>query len=1012
MMAVNPSPIMPLFAGDSAADAAALVETLRRRLRVLAQGRTEDPNRNPIQLLALDISRRLERGEIGHGALEAVIQHLTLEGYLARADRFGRMLGETSPEANAAGLKRLFAQAARGADGALLPFEAWQDRLERELYGIVITAHPTFSLSTPLMRGLAALATGRDGDGRPLDPDARQALIDQARRAEHAPDADLSLEREHALSLEALETLRDALCRAYALALDVAREHYPDSWTALTPRLITLATWVGYDLDGRSDIGWNDTFGKRLKVQRGQLARVLREVQALRGLAGPESGQPAELRDTLELMESRLALALNQIADEIDAFADAGTETPAALERLKTVARRMHEGMALRLTEAGALTALIDRAVERASDPDIALRLCVLRAVLANLGLGLAHSHMRINATQVHNGIRKAVGLVTHPNDPRYRQSYLDALTGLLDAVRPVSLNFGSILGERTSLKRLLMVVAQMLKYSDRTAPVRFLIAECESAFTPLTVLYFARMFGIDDRLDICPLFETEKALEAGSRVVEQLLETPHYRAYVQKRGRLCVQTGYSDAGRYLGQTPAAASIERLRLRLVRVMAQSGLEGVSLVIFDTHGESIGRGAHPAGLAERLSYIDTPASRHFMAGQGVAFKQEISFQGGDGYLFFLNPAAAFATVTRILEHALAPPDRARGAEDPFYDEAAYIREIFTIISEFQIGLMEDGNYGVLLSAFGHHLLFPSGSRAFKRQHEDPGEIDHAHASQIRAIPHNAILQQLGLQANVLGGAGAALAKEPEKFRRLYAASPRLRQLLGIVEYGAALSCPDAMQGYIDLFHPGPWIARAAASDDPDRMEDLLRLAGTLEEIGLHERQHRVFRHLAKDLVLLRRELAALADSLEDDEGEGQGQGEDGVRAAGCAALVGADTREALALLHAVRLALMSELFLLAMRVPEFSSRHGATPRQLVLRLLHLDVPAVASLLEEIFPLAEDAVAVADFGEPATYQPDDSFSYQVENRSLFRPMRQLYRLIQRLSTATAHRTGFFG
>lgn len=1000
--------ISPIAVGGDGT-AATLVGTLRRRLAELRAGCAEDPWRNPIQLLALDLSRRLERGEIDVAALEAAIQHLTLDGYLRRAERFGRGLGETDPEINAARLRRLFERTAHDGQGALLPFEAWQAKLEAELFGIVLTAHPTFSLSAPLMRGLAALAVGRDGDGRPLTEDGRAALIAAARQAEHAPEPTLTLAWEHALSLEVLAALREALAGAYAIALDVAQAHYPDRWTELTPRLVTLATWVGYDLDGRSDIGWNDIFAKRLRVQRGQLERTLAEVRGLRAAVGAGSGEPPELGETLELMESRLALALSQVADEIETFAAAGRETPEALDRLKAIARRMHEGMALRLTEAGALTALIDRALDRAGAPDIARQLCVLRAVLANLGLGLAHSHVRINATQVHNGIRKAVGLVTHPNDPRYRQSYLDALTRLLDEVRPVSLNFGSVLGERTSLKRLLMVVAQMLKYSDRTAPVRFLIAECESAFTPLTVLYFARLFGIDDRLDICPLFETEKALEAGSRVIEQLLENPHYRAYVQRRGRLCVQTGYSDAGRYLGQTPAAASIERLRLRLIRVLARSGLSGVALVIFDTHGESIGRGAHPAGLEERLSYIDTPASRRFLEQQGVAFKQEVSFQGGDGFLFFLNPAAAFATVTRILEHALTPPDRVRGEQDPFYDEAAYIREIFTTISEFQIGLMEDGNYGVLLSAFGPNLLFPSGSRALKRQHEDPADIDHAHAGQIRAIPHNAILQQLGLQANVLAGAGAAIAKDPEKYRRLYPASPRLRQLMGIVEYAAALAVPDAMRAYIDLFDPAPWIARAAVTEEAGRAEDYLRLAGTLEPLGIHERQHRVFRRLDKDLVLLRRELAVLADALTDtvaDAADGEGA------AVGCAALVDEETREALALLHAIRLALIGELFLLAMRVPEFSSRHGATPRQLELRLLHLDVPGVVALLEEIFPLTETPVALEEFGEPATYRPDDSLSYQAENLSLFRPMRQLYRLIQRTATATAHRTGYFG
>ena len=40
----------------------------------------------------------------------------------------------------------------------------------------------------------------------------------------------------------------------------------------------------------------------------------------------------------------------------------------------------------------------------------LTLPLGVLRAELANLGLGMAHTHVRINAKQVHNAIRRAVG--------------------------------------------------------------------------------------------------------------------------------------------------------------------------------------------------------------------------------------------------------------------------------------------------------------------------------------------------------------------------------------------------------------------------------------------------------------------------------------------------------------------------------------------------------------------------------------------------------------------------
>ena len=1006
------SPCVPVdaacFPPEPCIDVAALIAELTAELQRLGTATRDDPLGSPVLLLGLGLARRLAEGRIGPSALEQLVQRLTADGFVDRAARLGKIIGEVDPAANTARLTAVFEALARPhSEAPLRPFEEFRQQVEREVFGVVITAHPTFSLSTGLMRDLGSLATGYTPEGEPLSAEQRAALIARASRTEHRPDGDLSLAREHALSVEAIVNIEGALRRVYGILFDVARRLYPERWCELRPRLLTVATWVGYDLDGRSDIRWTDMLHKRFKIQAVQLAGMLAVVRKLREQVGTKGPLARALRDTLELMESRIALSDAQINDEIQVFASMVSDG-AWRNRLRQVSRRMFENQGMRLTEAGTLIAMVDRALERLAEgtggdaelvTEVARGLAVLRTELAVNGLGLAHTHVRINATQVHNAIRKAVGVSADPNDPRHRQSYLNRISELLDACQPVGINFGSLLVERTSVKQLFMVVAQMLKYSDQTAPIRFLIAECESAFTVLTALYFAKLFGVDRQVDISPLFETEKALKGGSRVIDQLLENPHYRAYIQARGRLCVQTGYSDAGRYLGQTAAVASIERLRLRLIRVMTRHQLKNVELVIFDTHGESIGRGAHPAGIAERLAYINPPYTRAVMAEAGLAFKQEVSFQGGDGFLHFINPVGAFAVVTRILEHALTPPQH---PNDPYYDENTYIREFFTTVKEFQVDLMRDPNYGVLLGAFGANLLFTSGSRDSRRQHEDASEVDHAQASQIRAIPHNAALMQLGLLANSVGGIGAAIAKDPERFRSLYRRSERFRLILGIAEYGAAVSDARIMQGYIALHDPGFWIARAGARSDPEatarRLEPVLRLAGYLEPAALHERQTRVLRKLQRDLTVLRDAFATLRA--------------EGGLPLGCDALVTERCHTALNLLHAIRLALIQELFLLTMRVPDFSSRHNVTLKMLVARLLHLDVLPALVALEDIFPRTEPPANDEDFGEPADYRSDDSQSYQFENERIFQPMHGLHTLIRRISTAVAHRVGFFG
>ena len=78
--------------------------------------------------------------------------------------------------------------------------------------------------------------------------------------------------------------------------------------------------------------------------------------------------------------------------------------------------------------------------------------------------------------------------------------------------------------------------------------------------------------------------------------------------------GKLALQFGYSDSGRYVGQLAASYLIERLRLKIAAMLERHDVRGVEVILFDTHGESIGRGAHPGSLADRLKYLSPTASR--------------------------------------------------------------------------------------------------------------------------------------------------------------------------------------------------------------------------------------------------------------------------------------------------------------------------------------------------------------------------------------------------------------
>jgi phosphoenolpyruvate carboxylase len=961
------------------------VEELTAELEAVRQRVEPDPFANPVRLLGVAILRRLRRGELDAAGLDGLIQRLTLRAFTTRAAHLRAYLGEVDVARNEAVLAGLIRRQALAADGSTIPFADFRERLRRIVYGFVITAHPTFGLAVDLQRELMRLALEGDSEG------ARHAKA-TAERLPHRPEPRLDLDQEHRQAGAAIEHLLDAQARLFGIALDVAAELYPADWRRLVPRLVNIASWVGYDTDGRSDIPWTTTFEKRLASQIAQLGRYRRTVAELSQLAAGDE----RLLPLLELLDARLSLAIKTCEDELAVFAGRGAPDAHWMERLAATSRAMAGGRARRLADSRQLAELIDRALAQAGDDGLARRLCVLRAEIRTHGMALARTHVRINAVQLHNAIRKTIGMEHPPDDPAHRLTYLGEVARLIDRVEPAAVNFGSVAGEKATARRVFMTMAQMLKYLDASEPIRFLIAECETPLTLLTALYFARLFGVAERIDISPLLETRKAIERGVAVLEGALAVPAYRDYLRRRGRICLQTGFSDAGRYMGQIAASVAIERIRLQLAGLLEAHGLSDLELVIFDTHGESIGRGAHPQSLADRFRYYDTPESRRRFAAAGIRLREETSWQGGDAYLLFMSEASSFAVLTRVLEHALGPADE---GDDPFYADEAYVDEFQSAVRQFNHRVIEDPCYAAFLGAWGGNLLYPTGSRSLKRQHDAAGpRTTIEHPSQIRAIPHNAILQQLGTLANTIGGLGQAVDKDPDRFHRLYRESPRFRRLMRMVEHAFKYTDLAVVRAYLDLFDPWAWLALAQASKDAQEQEEWAAVAGYLERIDLHDRLVRIFRVFQRDYM-------DLARALREHRRMTRDAGERPIA-------VDPATRDNMHLLHALRLALIQRLMGRAVHIPDFSDRHSVNHASLVQRLMHLDVEPALALLAEIFPITEGETPELDYGEPATYRSADTQSYGQEHRLLFRPIRDEYDLIRRIGSAIMHHVGSVG
>ncbi len=913
------------------------------------EGAEADPFGNPVLSVALAVSRRIDQGTLPFDDIEALVRHLRDAAFADRAVRIAAYVGGVDITANRAAMSSLAERLVRPdpADSAV-PLATFRNAVERARFAAVFTAHPTFSLPVNINHVLAEAASGRPTEET---------------FASHR-SMGMKLEEEFEQATFAIVQGRNALDLLNEAILIAARTNWPGRWTEIVPSPIILTSWVGYDTDGRTDIGWWDTLRLRLRMKRMQLLRVQAQVEAV-----PE-GAPiaARVATALEALDAQLATApSSQDPDAVAAFAqaligqrDAAMITPEPLD------------------------ALFRTAIAAAPLP-AKLALSVARAGLRSHGLSLAHTHVRLNAAQLHNVVRQRVGLADPPEDQSRRRVLLHGINAALDSVVPIPVDFGALIAEGASAARLMMTVAQLVKHIDAATPVRFLIAETESGYTLLAALWLAKLFGIEKHIEISPLFETAEALELGIHVLEEALRSPHYRAYLQQTGRMALQFGYSDSGRYVGPLAATYLIERLRLKLGEALARHKLTGVEVIFFDTHGESVGRGAHPGSLAERLAYLSPPAARQALSKAGIAVREESAFQGGDGYLLFGTPELATATVARIAEHAF-PPELRFGQPpppvDPIYEETDFSADFFATCRAGMQELVDDAGYAALLGAFGPALLDKSGSRPAARQTDGmAGPAMIRHPRELRAIPNNAILHQLGWLANTLQGLGAAANRHSELFGELRERSGRFRNAMALVHHAMAHSDLDVLRAVVATLDPGMWLDRAAHARRPGRRTALVAVARALERLDLWAQAQAMFRRIQADHVALRA-LWPDAPMMSDRE----------------------------MLLHSMRLALIHRIWLISTEVPDFSPRHGITRSNLDGRILRLDVPSSVAFLTEVFPAAPDASADRDFAEPRA--PRAEAAYSREHAEIFSPMARLFGLVREISTAVTHEVGAFG
>jgi phosphoenolpyruvate carboxylase len=916
---------------------------LDARLGELHLRTAETPLFNPVFQLSLDLSRMLEAGALDLAGFDGLVSALECEGLQSRAAHLRGLIGPLG--GNLWALLRETPE----------DFDAFCARWERPQIHAVFTAHPTFLLTDAQSTALAAAAS------------SREAIDETVCAATGARDG-VALDDEHRAAMAAIARAQAARDVIVARLFAEARRRWPERWQTFKPMPFRFASWVGYDMDGRTDIGWHTSIAFRLAEKAERLAGYAAS------LAATDQAHPSirTLTAASAFAAARASDFQRDLADGAALAAAANALTAGTPENLLTLAP------------------LIEALETEAHDADEArsAALLTLAAAMRADGLGMGWIHFRVNAKQLHNAIRRRLPEGEESVDLASK-SALTVLRGMVEEARPLRTNFAALATESSTAIRQFIAMAQILRHIDADAPIRMLVAECEQPSTMLAALYFARLFGVADKVDISPLFETETALEHGGRFLDALLAEPAYRDYARERGRVAIQTGFSDAGRFVGQIPASLAIERMQGRLAEAMAANGLGDVAALVFNTHGESMGRGAHPASFTDRLEWPLSPWARRRFARAGLRLEPEASFQGGDGYLFFATPELALATLTRLAE--LRPAETDSGAPpDPFYQRTDVSLDFYRAIRDHQRQHLESRTYSRAITAFGLGLLNPTGSRVSRRQSDINADREMS-LRQIRAIPHNAILQQLGYPINVIAGVGSAAEGNAEDIAALLAESPRGRQIIRLVRAANAIASIKTVAAFGELFNSAYWASRTYRGTEPH----LAQPCAALAEYLVGDDRTGVFRRLASRLRIDAIKLHHLLDLMPHETGAPR-----------------ESVRRRIGVLQALRLALLQHMFLKAVAIPAFSRANDISRGDVIEMVMTLRIDDALAQLRRAFPVRVPGPRDFTLAEPSDYPDGGEEGYGAIERDFIAPIEAAHRLSLRISTAIANEFGAHG
>src|ERR1044072_3630335 len=237
-----------------------VIADLRQRLQELHALTAQTPLYNPVFQVGLELSRSLEAGTRALADVGALVNALEQETLQDRAAILRGKLEPIGKEDNLAAFRALIQSGAPG-------FAEFARTWSRPVLHAVFTGHPTFLLTEAQSDAVAqAIRSGADDAPMP---------------SSDGPHPPITLGDEHRQAMAAIRSAQQARDALLGVLFDVAAESWPKDWRDFKPMPFRFATWIGYDMDGRTDLSWSTNISFRLAEKAERLAGYAGDARTL-----------------------------------------------------------------------------------------------------------------------------------------------------------------------------------------------------------------------------------------------------------------------------------------------------------------------------------------------------------------------------------------------------------------------------------------------------------------------------------------------------------------------------------------------------------------------------------------------------------------------------------------------------------------------------------------------------------------------------------------------------------